>query len=494
MWCYDIDMSSTEESTQQQQPASPTAHQWELPAYNLDAFKAKIAQANGKLARAGLQARFEITYTPFEYTRTVSDAPENQALERPGIVEPWVRATLDGPLTLRHGHYTFAASLVAEEAGITVHCAPGQELGGYAPKGTTDCDHCGVDRNRTRLYLVRDERDSSIVQLGHSCIELYTGIAPKGLWALTFDEELNVFTEPSEGGFGQRDLGAAVDTVLAYAYAHTNQGRNYVPSSSDGESTVGKVRMSLFGAIHRLKDRERQYYQDKAAEAATYLDDAELLTAIKASVTETGEDTDYGRNLRVILAGETVSGRNVGILASLVKVYARKMQIEAERKANPAAKGFLGEIKQRIRNISLHLTHVHESDGYYGTTTMFIGRTGDGHVVKWFAAGTFTYQIGDTLNLQAATVKAHEVYQEQDQTVITRAKIDTFTARAAQYQAFLDAHDGKDEGSVSHAWDYEANAQREYTVYEIDRWFSTKADKKRFAEWQKTLAAPAGAR
>ncbi len=477
-------MSSTEVST-----TPPTVHEWKLPAYNLDAFKAKIAQANGKLARAGLDARFDITYTPFEYTRTVSDAPENQAFARPPVVEPWVRATLDGPLTLRHGHFTFAASLVAEEAGITVHGAPGQELGGYTPQGTTDCDHCGVDRNRTRLYLVRDERDGSIVQLGHSCIELYTGIAPKGLWALTFDEELDAFTKPSEGGFGQRDLGAEVDSVLAYAYAHTNQGRNYVPTSGVGESTVGKVRMSLFGAIHRLKDRERQYYQDKAVEAAAYRDDAELLAAIKASVIETGEDTDYGRNLRVILAGETVTGRNVGILASLVKVYARKMQIEAERKANPAARGFIGEIKQRIRNISLHLTHVRESDGLYGTTTLFIGRTGDGHVVKWFAAGTFVHEIGDTLNLEAATVKAHEVYQGQDQTVITRAKIDTFAERAARYQAFLDAHDGKDEGFVSREWDYVTNEQREYTIYEIDRWFASKAEKKRFAEWQMTLVA-----
>jgi len=485
-------MVSTEVSAQQP-TASPTVHQWELPAYNLEPFKAKIAQANGKLARAGLEARFEITYTPFEYTRTVSDAPQNHALERPSIVEPWIRATLDGPLTLRHGHYTFAASLIAEEAGITVHCAPGQELGGYTPAGTTDCNHCGVDRNRTRLYLVRDERDGSIVQLGHSCIELYTGIAPKGLWALTFDEELDVFTMRSEGGFGQRDLGAGVDTVLAYAYAHTNQGRNYVPTSSDGQSTAGRVRMSLFGDTRRLKDGERQYYENKAAEAAAYLRDAELLAAIKAAVTETAEDTDYGRNLRVILAGESVSGRNVGILASLVKVYARKMQIESERKANPAAKGFIGEIKERLRNISLHLTHVRENDGYYGMSTLFIGRTGDGHVVKWFAAGTFKFEIGDTLNLEAATVKAHEVYQGQDQTVITRAKIDTFTDRAVQYQAFLDANGGTDEGFVSSEWDYTTNERREYTVYEIDRWFASKAEKKRFAEWQKTLAAASGA-
>ncbi|MGB8404416.1 MAG: hypothetical protein WCE30_10165 [Mycobacterium sp.] len=470
------------------EPGVGTVHEWEMPVYNLDAFKAKVAQANGKLVRAGLDARFEITYTPFERARTVSDAPENQLLgPTPHVVEPWVRATLAGPLTLRHGHYTFAASLVAEEAGVTVHCAPGQELGGYTPKGTTECDHCGVDRNRARLYLVRDERDGSIIQLGHSCIELYTGIAPKGLWALTFDAELDAYTEPSEGGFGRRDLGAAVNSVLAYAYAHTNQGRNYVPAGADGESTGDRVRMSLFGDTHRLREAERQYYRDKAAEAATFLDDAELLAAIKDAVSETGEDTDYGRNLRVILAGESVSGRNVGILASLVKVYARRMQIEAERKANPPAKGFIGQIKERIRNITLALTAVREIDGRYGTTTLFIGRTGDGHVIKWFASGTFKYEIGDTLKVEAATVKDHENYQGQDQTVITRAKIDTFAERAEKYQAFLDAHDGKDEGFVAHRWDYAASVSRTYTVFEIDRWFDSKAEKKRFTQWQAEL-------
>lgn len=468
---------------------SPAAHEWEIPAYNLDAFKAKIAQANGKLARAGLDARFEVTYTPFDVKRTVTPPnyhPERQVIGQrlPVVIEPWVRAMLTGPLTLRHGHFTFVARLVAEEAGITVHSAPGQELGGYAPKDTTECDHCGVDRARTRLYLIRDERDGSIIQLGHSCIELYTGIAPKGLWALAFDEELDAFREPSDGGFSERALGAAVDSVLAYAYAHTNQGRNYIPANADGISTAGRVRTSLFGDTRRLREQERRYYQDKACEAATYLDDTKLLDAIKASVTETAADTDYGRNLRVILAGESVSGRNVGILASLVKVYARKKQIEAERKANPIAKGFIGEVKQRIKNISLRLTTVRETDGNYGTTTLFIGRTDDGHIVKWFASGTFTYEVGDTLNLDAATVKAHEVYEGLDQTVITRAKIDTFAQRAESYQAFLDANGGIDKGFVTHQWDGADNERREYTVYEIDRWFASKAEKKRFAEWQ----------
>ncbi|WP_244179137.1 MULTISPECIES: hypothetical protein [Mycobacterium] len=202
-------------------------HEWEIPSYKLDAFKAKISQANKRLAQSGLDARFEISYADFEVKKNVAHVDHSVISNHAPVYvyEPWVRATLTGPLTLRHGHFTFVARLVPEEAGITVHSAPGQELSGYSPRGDNACDHCQVERSRTRLYLVRDDRDGSIIQLGHSCIELYTGVSPKGLWALTFDEELACFARDDlGGGFGPRHYGAPVDVVLAYAFAHSDKG------------------------------------------------------------------------------------------------------------------------------------------------------------------------------------------------------------------------------------------------------------------------------
>lgn len=408
-------------------------HEWEIPAYNREAFAKKIEQANGKLARAGLDARFEVTYTDFTKTRKNNSPllPDGTYAKDDllAVQEPWVRVTLDGPLRLSAGHFTFVASLVPEEGGITVHSAPGQELGGYAPRGDNNCDYCDVSRARTRLYLVRDERDGSILQLGHNCIELFTGVSPKGLWALTFNEELEVFTRESEGGFAVRDLGTSIDTVIAYAWVHSNEGRAYVPTSSEFSTpTVSLVRTSLFESIHAIKHAEtRKYFLDAADRAAEV--ETDLIEAIKASVETVSADSDYGRNLRVILAGENVSGRNLGILASLAKVYAKQQQIEAERKASPVAKGFIGEVKERIRNFEIKLTTAQEFDGDYGVKTLFVGRTPTGHVVKWWASNAYRYEVGDTLYLAAATVKAHENYKGTDQTVITRGKIDSEKAQ-----------------------------------------------------------------
>ena len=411
-------------------------HEWEIPAYNLDAFKAKIAQANKRLARADLDTRFDIAYEEFERQKNVIQ-PDQAVVSNHApvyVYEPWIRATLTGPLTLRHGHYTFVARLIPEEAGITVHSAPGQELGGYSPRGDNACDHCQVERSRSRLYLVRDDRDGTIIQLGHSCIELYTGVSPKGLWSLTFDEELDAFTRNDvEGGFGPRHYGASVDIVLAYAFAHSDKGRAYVPSGMYSEtSTVSMVRTSLFFDINKLKDPYRSYYRDKAAEAAGHLADTDLIAAIKASVVETSEDSDYGRNLRVLLAGESVTGKNVGILGSLVKVYARQQQIEAERKAHPVVAGYLGEVGERIKDIAATAKTVKYDEGNWGTTTFLVAIADDGHMLVWKAHRALDIESGQRFTIAAATVKAHETYREVDQTVITRAhKFEVIEAASA---------------------------------------------------------------
>lgn len=404
--------------------ASPV-HEWEIPAYKLDAFKAKIAQANSRLASAGLGARFEVAYERFEVARNVSVVPDHRVAGHGDpvyVYEPWVRAVLVGPLRLSHGHFTFVATLVAEEAGVTVHSVPGQELGGYVPRGDNSCGHCRVSRDRVRLYLVRDDRDGSIIQLGHSCIELYTGVSPKGLWALTFDEELGEFTRDDvEGGFSSRDYGVSVEAVLAYSFAHSEKGRAYVPAGAYcGPSTAGQVRTSLFANLNLLKEADRQYFHARAAEAATYLADGELIAAIKASVESTSADSDYGRNLRVILAGTTVSGRNVGVLASLVKVYAREQQLEAERKANPIVAGFLGEVGERVKNIAATAKTVFFDENAWGKTTFLVAITDDGHVVVWKASKALDLETGQRFTMAAATVKEHGNYQGTDQTILAR--------------------------------------------------------------------------
>jgi hypothetical protein len=175
--------------------------------------------------------------------------------------------------------------------------------------------------------------------------------------------------------------------------------------------------------VHRHQQAqgpERDYYITKAAEAAGHLVDVELIAAIKASVSETAEDSDYGRNLRVLLAGESVTGKNVGILGSLVKVYARQQQLEAERKANPVVAGFLGDVGERITDISATAKTVVYQEGDWGRTTFLVAIAHDGHMLVWKASKVLDIETGDRFTIGAATIKAHDNYNGTDQTIIKR--------------------------------------------------------------------------
>lgn len=424
-------------------PRVESVHEWVIPAYNREAFEDRIEQANRRLARAGLDARFEVDYEEFQVARNDSPRlPDGSHLDpHAWYYQTWVRARLVGPLSISAGHYSFVASLVPEEGGMVVRTAPGVELGGYEPRGDDACEHCGTQRNRVRLYLVRDNRDGRIIQVGHNCIEAYTGVSPKGLWALQIDDELRRFAADDEDDwFGSKDglrrgwLGAPVDRVLALAWVHSDEGRNYVPRSMSHERTptADLVVRSLFDNPYVIRDpKQRDHFLQIQARAAEVQNDRELIEAIKASAETLNPSSDYGRNMRVLVAGQHVGFRNIGMLASLVRVYARQREDEAARRANPVAAGFIGEPGQRLRDLELQLTTVRHLDGRYGVSTLLVGRTPDGHVVKWFASGAWDYRPGDTLHLAAATVKAHENYQGVDQTVITRGKVDRSRSRAA---------------------------------------------------------------
>lgn len=506
-----------------------------IPGYKLATFQSKVAAANNRLERAGITARFEFSYEDIQVRGGYNSFLG--VYSEPAVYETWVNATLTTAFNLSLGAYTFLASLVAEEAGMTVHTAPGHELGGYEPAGDDHCDHCNVDRRRTRLYIVRNDETGELLQLGHSCIELYTGFSPKGLWALQFADELSGFTEDDGigGGWSSADRSATVNEVIALAFAYSNEGRNYVSSKVEWQVGTGaRVRTHIFqGAPKRSNyGRDEQGYQRDLAEytkavedGARYLADAALVADIRASVETVAENTDYGRNLRVILAGEFVTSKNIGFAASVVSVYAREKELavkRAQEAARPKAQGFLAEVGTRIKKaFSIELSVVRQREGDYGWTTWMVGKTPEGHIVCWNASGKHDYEVGDVLKLEAATVKAHEQYKGDDQTVITRAKIDDFEERAVACSEEIARNNGAEFFEVTdhiNGYNDYDNARHTYLaecreagdwnlpgkpvystetypnrtevrkVFYVERWFNSKAEIKRFVQWQEAQA------
>lgn len=434
-------MDNDTDTTGAPEAAEDTARSYRVREYRAEEFRAKVDKINKRLARVGIDGRFTFDEQPETVVHTEYDGRE--------IEIRYVRFTLASPFTYSLGDYTFVASLVAEEAGYTTHCAPGQSLDGWARPALEDihCDHCGKRRGRSKLHIVRENATGRLLQLGHDCIALYTGVSPKGLWLLEIEDDLEGLTGDDDSSpRARRDYSAKITDVLAFAWAHADQGRDYKSRAAAewGVTSTGThVRTSLFVPLDRLRNNrypgggpEYLYYRDKAAEAATYAADETLLADIRAAVETVDADSDYGMNLRTILAAPSgfVSDKNVGILASLVAVYARNKELAVKRAQAPKiAAGFLGDVKQRLRGLQLHLRTVRHSENDWGRTTFLVGLTPDNHLAMWSASAELDLEVGDTITLDA-TVKAHDEYKGDDQTVLTRGKILEVVSATGDYK------------------------------------------------------------
>lgn len=429
-------MTNTDSITEVHEPVT-----FSCPAYRYEEFVKRVDKANRRLERAGGAERFQFTFETFQ--KQINREGNKSVV----IYEPWFRATLvNDSFRITAGDYTFIATLIAEEAGYTVHTAPGQSLDGWTRPAVDDihCDVCNTVRRRQNIYIVLDGTTGKLIQVGTNCLAPLLGYSPQSLWALTWTSELSELGEDSDedgwaGYRGAAERTVSIDRVLAVAWAITNGGKNYVSTKAADAYAAAtnweRTKPTTVSLIHgHLAGRPKPYRGDDtrgqewdAIEVKVEATPQWIVDAIKASVDGVKTGTDYGDNLRTILAAESgrVTFRNIGILGSLVAVYAREQQLLVERKqeANTTAKGFLGSVKERIRNFSITLTTVREFDGDYGTKTLLIGKTADGHIVKWWATGSFSVEVGDELKFEAATVKEHEVYRGLDNTVVTRGKV-----------------------------------------------------------------------
>ena len=379
-----------------------------------------VAKANRKLAKAGIEERFELTVGEPYPVKLGS----TRAAGGSGVITIFkVDVELNTP-EIAYAGWTFVATLVAEGDDLITRTAPGQELGGWAPE-TAVCDHCHTLRNRNKTYIVRNA-DGVVKQVGSSCIRLFLGVAPSALWALDFNP-LDDFGASDDDEFGfssYRDQAYPVRDLVKLAYVLTDGGKSYVSRAATefgGTCTADEI-FNIMSDRHpgeTLSDRiSREIMLDEAAKLPETVVDEVL-----ASAATLDQATDYGRNLAILVAKDFVSSKSVGMVVSILTVFCKDRQ----RKAAKAeiASGFVGTVGQKLTNLAVTVQAVRYLDGYMpgSTSTLLVMRTADNHVVKWFASRKIEIDEGDKIVLKSATVKSNDVWQGQDQTALTRCRI-----------------------------------------------------------------------
>ena len=82
---------------------------------------------------------------------------------------------------------------------------------------------------------------------------------------------------------------------------------------------------------------------------------------------------------------------------------------------------YLGEIKERLRDLRVTLTNVRSFDGFYGTSFIYTFEC-DENVLVWITSSCKDIEIGDEVFL-TGTVKEHKTYKGVKQTQLSRCII-----------------------------------------------------------------------
>ena len=109
----------------------------------------------------------------------------------------------------------------------------------------------------------------------------------------------------------------------------------------------------------------------------------------------------------------------------LIKGCAKEIADAAKNEAAPKSDSkYIGEVKQRLRDMEVVYTNCREVESQYGISLLYTFKSGE-NVLVWFCSGKGidpSIEVGETV-LLTGTVKDHKIYNGVKQTILSRCKI-----------------------------------------------------------------------
>lgn len=402
---------------------------YDVPAYKEDEMRRALDKINEKLAKNGVEGRFNATFTP--YTEVLKDNDGGLvSVER-------MKIELDRPKVSFNG-FTFMARVEEVSPGnFIAYTAPGVEMNGYRPE-SMNCEHCNKVRHRSKVYVVQDE-NGNYKTVGGQCVQLYTGMSPAGLSAIEWDE----FASDSDPDWGSRGNFHGVeaynsDHTLQIAYALTErEGYKKADNWDDGgETTKGTVaeiaRFYQTGTIVGVSPEKERIL---AARYREILDEADKVSVkdVRKDIDDALQDVngDWGDNLRTLMNENFVTGKQMGIFVSSMALLNRYKE---RKRQKPWSRGFIGSAKEKVKQVPAEVKKVQADYVYYGgreqTVYKIMMQTEDGHKVFWSTSSASIPEKGDKIVFDA-TIKDTSTWNDIDSTRIKNAKWQKLDAPAA---------------------------------------------------------------
>lgn len=265
------------------------------------------------------------------------------------------------------------------------------------------CDHCNTTRTRNTMYVLQNE-SGDYINVGSTCIQDFLEIQVDAYMSAYFAE-----IDCDNMGGSAPFLYDIVQLIAAGKLIADNFG--YVSGKSAREkdipSTADLVLTYLsFGDLYKSLGMFNQTHIDYAN------------TVINHFNNKDANGNAYLINLKTMLEAQSVRVSHVATVVSAIGSYMRDMDMLANRVQY--TKGFLGAVKDKIV-VDVTIETIKPIDSYYGVAYLIKMRADSNHCLVWLASNKPEFNEGEHLKIKA-TIKNQKVYQDIDQTCITRAK------------------------------------------------------------------------
>lgn len=400
---------------------------WILWPFEWQRTEARLRKLVNRMVQKGLAGSLEWSAVEIEATSDhgspVPLAP-NHGKPREAVRRA-VRVTVTGTLPKYEG-WTFRARVDWDtEAGMLIHTVPGNEefIRPDSIRGRA-CDHCHHNRQRKSVYLVRHD-DGRELQVGSTCLKdfLGRGFIPSMSIVTTKDIDDMMEDGPTESGIET----FPIEAVLTTAWAAIRKF-GWSPAGSEN-STKETVRAALMP--HSKADEELCQALEPLREECKGA--GERIRAWVLS-DDFPSNSNYALNLKAACAPDWASENTVGLLVSAPAAHARheERSLNRQREQSELVNDWFGAVKDKV-TIRVQVKSVRYIHGTYGTTSLYtmVGHDGPekGMVFKWFSSnGALDSLIdesetGNPVITLKGTVKDHDMWKDQKQTVLTRCKL-----------------------------------------------------------------------
>lgn len=432
-------VNNTEEITEEKK--IPT---FDIPDYNMSVVGQKIAKLNKRGAKLGCEPIQIIIVKKWENVlRQPHD--EDHILSGGEIIEvvPMTTIQVIGSAPKLNG-WTLVSVVEPIAEGVLLRKFPGTKL--EVPvefrNVTPDrCDHCHTSRQRNETFIVHHAESSKWMVVGRNCLADFTGCNnPERIAnyaSVLYDLMISIKDEETlgSGGGGRGGYYCAPIRSFLKMVAIVSGREGFITSTEakkrdeagDYVSPTGKSVFYRFFHPNSTRTKEsiaekKKLYEsinDEEDEKADDLVDAAMQWG-KTEFVDADDNnlSDYGHNMKLLLAADRVRIIDVGFVASVIKGYKRSLEHKQER---ITYKGHVGTVGEKI-TLPVTIKRVYEYAGQYGLVYITTMQDDDGNVLTWFAKPkSGKPDVGKYLTI-TAKVKRHDVRKGEKSTIITNPK------------------------------------------------------------------------